>query len=279
MSTQRTSFAGAVVVITGAASGIGRATALRFAREGARLHLADVDGPGAEAVAEQARAAGAVAAAAHVVDVTEAGAVQAFADQVLAQEAAVDVLHLNAGIGYGGAAEDTTLDDWRRVLGVNLFGVVHGVQAFVPRLLAQGRPAHVVTTASVLGLVAGAELAPYVTSKFAVVGLSQALNAELSPRGVRFTAVCPGIINTAIIDAAILRGDIADRAAAAKRFYARRGSSPDKVADAVLDAVRRRKVIQPVPRREVVPAWVLARVSPRAAQVVARAMPRIMTSG
>ncbi len=270
--------AGAVVVVTGAASGIGRATALRFAREGATVHAADVDADGVAAVRDALLAAGARAAVAHVVDVADAEAVGRLADAVFAAAGGVDVLHNNAGIGHAGAIDETPLEDWQRVIGIDLMGVVHGVHAFVPRMLAQGRPSHVVNTASVLGLVPGARLAPYVTAKFGVVGLSLALNAELAPRGVRCTAVCPGIVRTEIVRRATMRGDPAE-AAAAESYYDRRGASPDAVAEAVLTAVRRRRLVQPVPRREVVPAWAVQRAAPRAAQLLGRAMPRLMTRG
>jgi NAD(P)-dependent dehydrogenase (short-subunit alcohol dehydrogenase family) len=214
-------------------------------------------------------------AAAHTVDCADHDAVEALAERVFAEDGRVDVLHNNAGIGHAGAAEETTLEDWRRVIEVNLMGTVHGVHAFLPRLLRQGRPAHVVNTASLAGLVAAAEMAPYVTSKFGVVGLTESLNAELSPRGIHFSAICPGIIDTAIVDDAVLRGEQAERAEETRAFYRRRGASPDVVAEAIVDAVRRKRLIVPVPRAHVVPPWIIKRASPRVAQFISRNLPRL----
>lgn len=267
--------AGKVVVVTGAGSGIGRATALLFGGLGASVHAVDVDEGRVEATRRELEGRGGRAAA-HVVDCSEPAAVEALAEEVFRRERAVDVLHNNAGIGHAGRVEDTTLEDWQRVIAVNLMGVVHGVHSFVPRMLRQGRRAHVVNTASLAGLVPTAELVPYSTSKAGVVGLSEALDAELAPRGIRVTALCPGIIDTGIVAAATMRGDMADRHERLTDFYRSRGASAEGVAEAALDAVRRHRVIQPAPRWQVVPPWLLKRLAPRASQVVARTLPRVL---
>ena len=267
-------FAGKVVVITGAGSGIGRSTALLFARLGANVHVADVSADGAEATQRDIESAGGRAVA-HAVDVSDPAAVEDLAERVYAEQAAVDVLHNNAGIGHGGDTVETTVEDWQRVIGVNLLGVAYGVQAFVPRMLAQGRPATIVNTASGAGLVPAARMAPYCASKFGVVGMTEALNAELAPQGIHFCAICPGIINTPIVGSAIARGEFAQRRERAVDFYERRGATPDQVAEAVIDAVRKHKLIQPVPKSHVVPLWLLHRLSARAIQPIARATMRM----
>lgn len=271
-------FAGKVAVVTGAGSGIGRATALLLARLGAKVHVTDLDGATAEAVRAEIEAAGG-AAVAHAVDVTEPAAVESLAERVFAEDGTVDVLHNNAGIGHGGRVDDTTLEDWQRVIGVNLMGTVHGVHFFVPRMLGQGRPGHVVNTASGLGLLASAELAPYCASKFGVVGMTEALDAELAPRGIRMSAVCPGIIDTPITQAAVMRGELLERTAATQEFYRRRGASPEAVAAAVVEAIRKGRVIQTVPRWHVDPGWIVKRISPRAGQLLSRQLPRLVSGG
>ena len=255
-----------VVVVTGAGSGIGRATALRFAGLGARVHVADISMGAAEAVAEQIG----TKARAHHVDVTDAEAVKALADAVFAESGAVDVLHNNAGVGHAGPVEEIPLSDWRRVVEINLMGVIHGICAFVPRMLAQGRPSHIVNTASALGLMPGIDLAPYATTKHAVVGLSESLHAELGRRGIGVTALCPGIISTAIVGEATMRGEIANTKQGTVDFYATRGASPDVVADAVVTAIRKRRPVQPVPASHVYPNWIASRISPRAGIAAAR---------
>jgi NAD(P)-dependent dehydrogenase (short-subunit alcohol dehydrogenase family) len=258
-------FAGTVAVVTGAGSGIGRATARLLAQLGAKVHCADLDAESAERVAHDIGTA-----VAHRLDVSDAAAIEALAARVFDEDGAVDVLHNNAGIGHAGEIEHTTIDDWRRVIDVNLLGVAYGVAAFVPRMLRQGRGAHIVNTASGLGLVPAARMAPYCASKFGVVGMSEALNAELAPRGIHVTALCPGVISTSIGATSIMRGGMAARQERAVDYYRTEGAPPEAVAAAVVEAIRKRKLIQPVPAKHVAPGWLLHRISPRIQQSQAR---------
>jgi NAD(P)-dependent dehydrogenase (short-subunit alcohol dehydrogenase family) len=268
-------FGGKIVVVTGAGSGIGRSSAMLFSKLGAKVHLADINGESAESVVGEVVARGGRGVS-HTVDVTDPEAVDAFCARVYEEESRVDVLHSNAGIGHAANIEQTTVEDWQRVIGVNLLGMAFVNQAFVLRLLKQGGRSSIVNTASMAGLVAAPQMAPYSASKFGVVGMSESLNAELAPHGIHVCAVCPGIIDTPITRTAIMRGEPAERRQAAIDFYRKRGASPDDVAEAVVEAVRKRKVIAPVPLSHVMPGWILKRISPRASQVVARALPKLV---
>ena len=267
---------GKIAVVTGAGSGIGRATARLLARHGAKVHLADLNLEAVEAVASEIEASGGTATA-HTLDVTDPAAVEALAATVFAQDGGVDILHNNAGIAHAATIETTTIEDWQKVIGVNLLGVAYGVQAFVPRMLEQGRPASVINTASSLGIVPAVPMAPYCASKYGVVGLSEALNAELSPRGISVSAICPGVVNTAIIKSTIIRGELANDQAKIAAHYAKRGTSPERVANAVLNAIASGQMIVPVPRREVLPPVLLHRVSPRLTQPLARYTTKYLT--
>ena len=182
---------GKVVLVTGAGSGIGRETALAFARRGADLVVCDVNETASARTADDIRALGRKAAS-HFVDVADRGRMRAFADAVHAEVEAVDVLVNNAGVGLGAAFLDTTLEDWDWIIGINLCGIVHGCHFFVPKMVARGRGGHVVNVASAAGYLASEALSAYSTTKFAVVGLSEALRDELKPRGDRRHRHLPG---------------------------------------------------------------------------------------
>jgi len=188
-----------VAIVTGAASGIGRALAGALVTRGDTVVVVDIDGAGAERAAGELARRGPGTATPAVVDVRDAGTVQALVDQVRDRHGRLDVMVNNAGIGVGGEASELTLAHWERVIDVNLRGVVHGVHAAYPVMIAQ-RSGHIVNTASLAGLVPSPWLTPYAMTKHAVVGLSLSLRAEAAAHGVRVTAVCPGVVDTPMLD-------------------------------------------------------------------------------
>ena len=200
------SFEGRTAVVTGAASGIGRALALGAGARGMRVVVADVDEAGLGTTAASLGAAG-VDHRVVPTDVSSADAVEALA--VACDEAfgTPDLVFNNAGVLVGGPAWERPVEDWEWTIGVNLFGVVHGVKSFVPRMLARGEPARIVNTASVGGLMAGPLLAPYLVTKHAVVGLSECLFHDLATTGqpVRVSVLCPGAVATGITDSERIR--------------------------------------------------------------------------
>ena len=195
-------FEGRVAVVTGAASGLGRAFAERFAREGMRVVLADVEEGALDlAVQELQQAEHDVIGV--LTDVSSPEAVEQLAARTLEAYGAVHVLCNNAGVGGGGQGArlwEHSLEDWRWTFGVNFWGVVHGIRTFLPIMLEQGEPAHVVNTASIAGLIGGAGLDIYGASKHAVVRISEALHLQLAELDapVKASVLCPGFVNTNI---------------------------------------------------------------------------------
>lgn len=241
-------------VVTGAASGIGRETALELGRRGASLAICDVDDAGLESTRKSLEALGRQVLAERV-DVADREGMRSFAARVHETVPAVDLLVNNAGVGLGGGFLDTTLEDWDWIVGINLMGVVHGCHFFLPPMVRRGGGGHVVNISSAAGYLATETLVAYATTKFAVLGLSLGLRQELHRRGIGVTAVCPGLINTPITRTSRLRGDAARPGVRERmiRVYERRGYGPERVAQAILKAVARNRAVAPV----TVEAWVM----------------------
>ena len=204
---------GQTAVVTGAASGMGRAFADRFGELGLNVVLADVEEPRLVEAAGQMRESGATVLEV-VTDVASAESFDALAAKAFDAFGSVNVLCLNAGVGGGGPIAELTTNDWQWVLGVNLWGVIHGLRAFLPTMLASGEPGHIVSTASMAGMMAGPMMGPYNATKFAVVAIMETLRAELDMTGaaVSCSVLCPGFVNTNIMDSARNRpADLAGR--------------------------------------------------------------------
>ncbi|MFN8545760.1 MAG: SDR family NAD(P)-dependent oxidoreductase [Candidatus Binatia bacterium] len=184
-----------VAVITGGASGIGAGLARAFAARGAKLVLADLDTEGLARIAADLEAGGTPVLTLRT-DVGERAEVEALAAAAFARFGAVHLLCNNAGVGVFGPIAGATHNDWLYTMRVDFWGVVHGIEAFVPRLVAQGQPAHIVNTASMAGLVGMQWLGVYSAAKFAVVGLSEALWRELAPHGIAVSVLCPMVVDT-----------------------------------------------------------------------------------
>ena len=242
-------FKGKVAVVTGAASGIGAGMAQRFAQEGMRVVLADVESGALEATTAALAATGASVLAVRT-DVSQADQVQALADRTWEVFGGCDVLCNNAGVFVGGKLWERSLHDWQWLLGVNLWGVIHGVHAFVPRMLAQDLPGHIVNTASLAGLISTPLFGVYNVSKHAVVTLSETLHREFAMVGakLRVSVLCPGMVNTRAPDVERNRPpELANAAspkpedlalAAGVRAGLAAGMDPAQVGEIVVNALR-----------------------------------------
>jgi NAD(P)-dependent dehydrogenase (short-subunit alcohol dehydrogenase family) len=254
---------GKQVVVTGAASGIGLETARAFARQGANLVVSDINGTALEGLRHEITGMG-VDCFAQPCDVGSEASVAAFAAAVQAAVGPVDVLFNNAGIGYLGSFGHTPVAWWRHTFDVNVLGIVHLIQAFLPAMRAAGGERKVVNVASLAGVAPAPNLAAYAASKHAVVGLSEVLALELYDSPVSVLVVCPGIINTNIINvpgrttAGISEAQIEKL----RRYYAQHGCLPDVVAAGIVRSVLNDDLYLFV-GPEARPASVLARVSRR----------------
>jgi NAD(P)-dependent dehydrogenase (short-subunit alcohol dehydrogenase family) len=200
-------FSGKVAIVTGGASGIGRAVAEALARRSAQVVVADLNADGAADVARQlcslgggtSGGGGTATATSHRVDVTNADEVESLVTKVAADHGRVDLMFNNAGIAIVGEAAEFSINDWDRLVDVNIRGVIYGTHAAYRRMIEQGH-GHIINTASIAGLVPAPTFTAYAATKHAVVGLSTSLRVEAERRGVHVSVICPGVIDTPMVD-------------------------------------------------------------------------------
>lgn len=240
-------FSGRTAVITGGASGIGLATAERLARAGMNLVLGDIEERVLDEQVSRLHGEGHTVLGV-VTDVSDFDAVAAFAAAAVERFGPVHVLFNNAGVGGGGPMLDTELDVWDWTLGVNLFGVVHGIKAFGPGMVAHGEPCAIVNTASMAGLLPTPMLGSYTVSKYAVVAMSETLSLETRGSAMQVHVLCPGFVSTNIADSdrnmpehmaePLAMGDDNELMRAAMRDLVAGGIPPADVAERIFEALR-----------------------------------------
>lgn len=249
-------FQGKVAVITGAASGIGRGLAEHCVQEGMKVVLADIEAPALLQTSRELSAQGAQILALQT-DVSQAAEVERLAQEAFKTYGAVHLLFNNAGVGAGKSAWESSLEDWEWVLGVNLYGVIHGIRSFVPRMLESRTESYIVNTASIAGLTSSPGLAVYMASKHAVVSLTETLYHDLSLRGANIgvSVLCPGFVKTNIQDAernrpAHLQNTPGEQQRLSQeeqeggqvlKLAIQKGMSPQLQAEAVFEAIREKR--------------------------------------
>jgi len=266
-------FRGRSAIVTGGASGIGLALGARLAELGALVVLADIDGE----LAEQSAAALGDGVEGRRLDVTDLTAFGALVDEVADRDGAIDYLFNNAGISLGGPTHDLTAAHWDRIIDVNLRGVANGILAVYPRMVQQGH-GHIISTASGAGLFAPPFVAAYSATKFAVVGLSQSLRPEAALHGVKVSVLCPGAVDTPLLD----RSGPADlpppstQALTGREYLTLLGQKPvpaKGLAGKALAQVARNKAVIMVPAAAKLP-WYLNRWSPALGRAISNAAAR-----
>lgn len=244
VGAERREMSGQLALVTGAGSGIGRETALALGAAGAEVLCIDIDFDAAARTAEQA------GGLAFALDVADGTATHELAAHIAEKHGVPDLVMANAGIGVSGPFLDTSAADWRRVLDVNLWGVIHTLRAFLPRMVERTEGGHVVITSSAAGYVPSPTLPAYSTTKAGVLMLAQCLAGELAPHGIGVSAICPGFVHTNITATTRFAGATPEEERKLQQrafaLYRKRGYGPEKVAAAVVAAVRENRLVVPV---------------------------------
>jgi NAD(P)-dependent dehydrogenase (short-subunit alcohol dehydrogenase family) len=230
--------------ITGAASGIGRATALAVARRGGRLFLTDINASGLEETVALVAQAGGEVAASRALDISNYEAVKAFADEIQAAHGAMQVVMNIAGIALYAVVEDTTHRHWQKLIAVNLWGPIHGIECFLPAMI-QARRGHIVTVSSASGIMGLPVHAAYAAAKFGLVGISEVMRYDLKRHNLGVTVVCPGAVETPLKNTVEILGvdPNSPGVKALKARFSGHAVSPERVADQILRAIEKERFL------------------------------------
>ena len=239
------SFAGKRALVTGAASGIGRATALRLARDGATLFLTDVNAEGLAATVEDARRAGAEVAEHRALDIADYDAVARFAADIHTRHPAMDAVMNIAGVSVWGTVDQLTHRQWRAMVDINLMGPIHVIETFIPPMVAAGRGGHLVNVSSAAGLVALPWHAAYSASKYGLRGLSEVLRFDLARHDIVVSVVVPGAVDTPLVQSVEIAGVDREHPAVRRwvRVFSGHAVAPEKVAAQILAGMSRNRFL------------------------------------
>jgi len=267
------SLSGRRVVITGAASGIGRATAIKSAAKGATVYLTDRNATQLDEVAAQIRASGGTVGLVHAADVADAAAIAQFASAVHADGGPVDIVMNIAGIATWGTVDRLSVEQWRKTVDINLMGPIHIIDAFVGPMITAKRGGHLVNVSSAAGLLGLPWHAPYSATKFGLRGVSEVLRFDLRPHGIGVSLVCPGGVATNLTNTVDIAGVDTHNTAFAKvrHRFERRAVSPEQAAAVILRGVRRNQYLV-YTSRDVQAAYLLQRVFPPGYNLLMRGM-------
>ncbi len=235
---------GASAIVTGGASGIGRSLALALAREGASVTITDINEEKLTSVLSELNAI-AGGNSSFKVDHTLEAENEKFLKLYSEKNGTPQILCLNVGVGLGSPIEKMTFDDWRWIIDRNLWANIFMAQLFIPKMMEQKKPGHVLITSSIAGLVPAPAMSAYCMTKYAMTGFAESLRLELHKHDIGVSALCPGIVNTNIINAGRMRTAEATAKQGIAEFYAKRGISPDRIARDAMKAIRKNIAIMP----------------------------------
>lgn len=235
---------GAQAIVTGGASGIGRSLALALVREGATVTVTDINQDKLDAVLNElnaVRGGNSVERVDHTNEKENEGFLKSYTDK----NGAPGILCLNVGVGLGSPIEKMTFDDWRWIIDRNLWANIYMAQLFIPRMIEREKPGHVLITSSIAGLVPAPAMSAYCLTKYALTGFAESLRLELHKHSIGVSALCPGIVNTNIINAGRMKTSDTAAQQGIADFYAKRGISPDRIAKDAMKAIKKNIAIMP----------------------------------